>query len=185
AEPLSHDLFETWKRRFGQEIVEGLGSTEALHIYLSNLPGQKKMGSAGRRVPGYETRLVSPDGEPVRRGEAGVLEVRGDSSAPGYWRRPDKTNETMRDGGWLFTGDRMVEDEDGFFTYVGRADDLIKVSGQWIHPLEIERCLAEHPAVRECAVLGLEMADRRMTTKAFVVLRDGGAADERTTKTLQ
>ena len=185
AEPLSLELFESWRRRFGHEIVEGLGSTELLHVFLSNSPDAKKVGSAGRRVHGYETRLTSPDGQPVGRGEEGVLEVRGHSSAPCYWRRPEKTRETMRGGGWIWTGDRMVEDADGFFTFIGRADDLIKVSGQWVHPLEIERCLAEHPAVRECAVLGLEMSDRRMTTKAFVVLKDGVAAESATVSALQ
>jgi benzoate-CoA ligase family protein len=185
AEPLSHDLFESWRRRFGHEMVEGLGSTEVLHIYLSNAPERKKIGTVGRRVPGYEARLTSPEGEPVVRGEAGVLEVRGHSSAPGYWRRPDNTRETMRAEGWIRTGDRMVEDAEGFFTYVGRADDLIKVSGQWIHPLEIERCLAEHESVRECAVLGLGRTDRRMTTKAFVVLREGTSPGDETTKVLQ
>ena len=185
AEVLSQDIFNDWKRRFGHEILEGLGSTEVLHIYLSNTPGQKKLGTAGKRVPGYEVRLTTPEGEPVARGEEGVMWVRGHSNAPCYWNRPDKTEQTMRDGGWIWTGDRLVEDSDGFFTFVGRVDDLIKVSGQWIYPLEIELCLSEHPAVRECAVLGMELPDRRMTTKAFVILRDGHAASESLTRELQ
>jgi acetyl-CoA synthetase len=185
AEVLSQDIFNDWRRRFGHEILEGLGSTEVLHIYLSNTPDQKKVGTAGKRVPGYEIRLTTPDGEPVVRGEEGVMWVRGHSNAPCYWNRPDKTEQTMRDGGWIWTGDRLIEDGDGFFTFVGRVDDLIKVSGQWIYPLEIELCLSEHPAVRECAVLGIELPDRRMTTKAFVILRDGHAASESLTRELQ
>lgn len=185
AEVLSQDIFNEWKRRFGHEIVEGLGSTEVLHIYLSNTRAQKKTGTAGKRVPGYEIRLTTPEGEPVARGQEGVMWVRGHSNAPCYWNRPDKTAQTMREEGWIWTGDRLVEDADGFFTFVGRVDDLIKVSGQWIYPLEIELCLSEHPAVRECAVLGLELADRRMTTKAFVILRDGHAASEALTRELQ
>ena len=185
AEVLSQDIFNDWRRRFGHDILEGLGSTEALHIYLSNTPDQKKVGTAGRRVPGYEIRLSTPEGEPVARGEEGVMWVRGHSNAPCYWNWPDKTEQTMRDGGWIWTGDRLVEDIDGFFTFVGRVDDLIKVSGQWIYPLEIELCLAEHPAVRECAVLGMELPDRRMTTKAFVILRDGYVASGSLTRELQ
>lgn len=185
AEVLSQDIFNDWKRRFGHEILEGLGSTEVLHIYLSNTSDQRKIGTAGKRVPGYEIRLTKPEGEPVAPGEAGVMWVRGHSNAPCYWKRPDKTEQTMRDGGWIWTGDRLVEDADGFFTFVGRVDDLIKVSGQWIYPLEIELCLSEHPAVRECAVLGLELPDRRMTTKAFVILREEYTADGQLTRELQ
>jgi benzoate-CoA ligase family protein len=185
AEVLSQDLFNEWRLRFGHEILEGLGSTEVLHIYISNTVGLKKVGSAGRRVPGYEIRLTTPEGEAVARGEEGVMWVRGHSNAPCYWNRPDKTEQTMRNGGWIWTGDRLVEDSKGFFTFVGRVDDLIKVSGQWIYPLEIELCLSEHPAIRECAVLGMELPDRRMTTKAFVILRDGYAASEALTRELQ
>jgi len=185
AEVLSQDIFNEWRRRFGLEIVEGLGSTEVLHIYLSNTREQKKTGTAGKRVPGYEIRLTTPEGAPVAQGEEGVMWVRGHSNAPCYWNRPDKTAQTMREAGWIWTGDRLVEDADGFFTFVGRVDDLIKVSGQWIYPVEIELCLSDHPAVRECAVLGLELPDRRMTTKAFVILRDGHAASETLTRELQ
>jgi acetyl-CoA synthetase len=185
AEVLSQEIFNDWRRRFGLEIVEGLGSTEVLHIYLSNTREQKKTGTAGKRVPGYEIRLTTPEGAPVAQGEEGVMWVLGHSNAPCYWNRPDKTAQTMREEGWIWTGDRLVEDADGFFTFVGRVDDLIKVSGQWIYPVEIELCLTDHPAVRECAVLGLELPDRRMTTKAFVILRDGHAASELLTRELQ
>lgn len=184
AEVLSAELSASWKQRFGHEIVEGLGSTELTHIYLSNLPGNTRPGSAGKRVPGYETRLTDMDGNTVAQGEEGVMWVRGDSSAPCYWNRDDKTEETMRDD-WIWTGDRFEEDEDGFYFFRGRADDLIKVSGQWVYPLEIELCLSDHEKVKECAVMGIERADRRMMLKAFVVTAPGINADEDLTIELQ
>src|SRR5829696_102833 len=168
AEILSNDVATGWKNLAGLDIVEGLGSTEMLHIYLSNSADERRAGAAGRRVPGYEIKLATQEGREVADGEEGIMSVRGHSSAPLYWNRSDKTAETMR-GDWLYTGDRFVRDADGFYYFRGRADDLIKVSGQWVYPLEVELCLADHPAVRECCVLGLELPDRRMTLKAFVV----------------
>src|SRR6185436_13397379 len=170
AEVLSAELFDEWRRRYGHSIIEGLGSTEVLHIYLSNHVDRQKLGASGARVPGYEIRLTDLDGRDVPRGESGVMWVRGQSQAPCYWRRDDKTRETMREG-WIWTGDRFHEDADGFYTFEGRADDLVKVSGQWVYPLEIERCLGEHPAVRECAVLAVEDDHRLTTIAAFVVLK--------------
>jgi benzoate-CoA ligase family protein len=168
AEVLAREVFAGWKAATGLEIVEGLGSTEALHIYLSNTEEAKRPGSAGRRVPGYEAELRDPNGVIIAGGQEGILWVRGHSSAPCYWNQPDKTADTMRDG-WLYTGDRFVRDADGFHYFQGRADDLIKVSGQWVYPLEVELCLADHPDVHECAVMGVELADRRMTLQAWVV----------------
>ena len=168
AEVLSGEISSGWKRLSGLEIVEGLGSTEMLHIYLSNTETEKRLNASGRRVAGYEVKLVAPDGHPVDDDEEGIMWVRGHSSAPLYWNRDDKTAETMR-GDWIYTGDRFVRDHDGFYYFRGRADDLIKVSGQWVYPLEVELCLADHQAVREVCVLGLELPDRRMTLKAFVV----------------
>lgn len=184
AEVLSGELFQTWQRQYGLRIVEGLGSTEVLHIYLSNLPDWQKPGASGRRVPGYALRLTDPEGREVVPGESGVLWVRGDSQAPCYWNRPDKTAETMREG-WIYTSDRFRCDADGFYYFEGRVDDLVKVSGQWIHPLEVERCLAEHPWVRECAVLAVEEENRLMTLVAWVVLREGIAPDQEMTQALQ
>ncbi|MEM1046093.1 MAG: benzoate-CoA ligase family protein [Pseudomonadota bacterium] len=184
AETLSADIFNGWKALSGLGPVEGLGSTEVLHIYLSNTETEQKLGSAGKRVPGYEVSLRDADGNAVPVGEEGVLWVRGDSNAPCYWNRPDKTAETMR-GDWIYTGDRFVEDADGFFTFQGRADDLIKVSGQWVYPLEVERCLAEHPAVHECAVLAHELADKRLSLRAIVRLCDGIEANGAMTADLQ
>ena len=177
AEVLSGDVFTAWKTRFGHEIMEGLGSTEVLHIYLSNTLDQKKLGSAGKRVPGYELKLTDRDGQPVSPGEEGILWIRGDSDAPCYWNRPDKTAETMR-GDWIWTGDRFVVDQDGFYFFRGRADDLIKVSGQWVYPLEVELCLNEHPKVTECAVLGLTLVDGRTTLVAAVAPGPGITGDD-------
>ena len=185
AEVLSTDVFNGWKTLTGIEIVEGLGSTEALHIYLSNHPDAKKLGSAGLRVPGYEIALKDKDGRAVADNEEGILWVRGDSNTPLYWNRPDKTAETIREGGWIYTGDRFVRDGDGFHFFRGRADDLIKISGQWVYPLEVELCLADHPQVRECAVLAVELPDRRMTLKALVVMNNCEFDAAETTKTLQ
>ena len=185
AEVLSAEVFNAWKAISGLEIMEGLGSTEVLHIYLSNTPDTKKLGAAGKRVAGYEVVLRDSDGRGVADGEEGILWVRGDSNSPGNWNRPDKTPETMRDGGWIHTGDRFVRDADGFHFFRGRADDLVKVAGQWVYPLEVELCLADHPAVRECAVLAVTEDNMLTTLKAFVVLNDKGTAGEVTTRTLQ
>ncbi len=178
-------MFNAWKTLTGLEIVEGLGSTEVLHVYLSNTGEKKKPGAAGVRVPGYELALKDQDGKDVADGGEGILWVRGDSNTPLYWNRPDKTAEGIGDGGWIYTGDRFARDADGFYFFRGRADELVKVSGQWVHPTEVELCLADHPAVRECAVLALELPDRRMTLKAFVVLNDTARDAETATKILQ
>jgi acetyl-CoA synthetase len=185
AEILSAEVFNAWKTLTGLEIVEGLGSTEVLHVYLSNTVEKKKPGAAGLRVPGYELSLKDQDGKDVADSGEGILWVRGDSNTPLYWNRPDKTAEGIRDGGWVYTGDRFARDADGFYFFRGRADELVKISGQWVYPTEVELCLADHPAVRECAVLALELPDRRMTLKAFVVLNDTACDAEAATKTLQ
>ena len=185
AEVLSADVFNGWKKLTGLEIVEGLGSTEVLHIYLSNRPEQKRLGAAGLRVPGYEIMLRDKAGSEVADNEEGILWVRGDSNTPLYWNRPDKTAETIREAGWIYTGDRFVRDGDGFHFFRGRADDLIKISGQWVYPLEVELCLAEHPDVRECAVFAAELPDRRMTLKAVVVMNRHAFDEADATKMLQ
>ena len=185
AEVLSSDVFNGWKTLTGLEIVEGLGSTEVLHIYLSNAADNKKSGAAGLRVPGYELALRDKAGRDVGDDEEGILWVRGDSSTPLYWNRPDKSAETIREGGWIYTGDRFVRDHDGFHFFRGRADDLVKISGQWVYPLEVELCLAEHPDIRECAVFAAELPDRRMTLKAVVVMNTSGFDASDTTRRLQ
>jgi acetyl-CoA synthetase len=185
AEVLSTEVFNAWKTLTGLAIVEGLGSTEVLHVYLSNTVEKKKLGSAGLRVPGYEVALKDHYGQDVPDGSEGILWVRGDSNTPLYWNRPDKTAESIREGGWIYTGDRFSRDADGFYFFRGRADDLIKISGQWVYPTEVELCLADHPTVRECAALALELPDRRMTLKAFVVLNDKTRDAEAATQLLQ
>lgn len=171
AEILSEEVYNLWKSKVGHGPTEGLGSTEMLHIYLSNRLDDHRLGSAGARVPGYEIRLETPESKPAGPGEEGVMYVRGHSSAPCYWNRPDKTQESMR-GDWIYTGDRFFE-RDGHYYFQGRADDLIKVSGQWVWPLEVERCLNEHPEVHECAVLAQQLADKRMVLRAVVALAKG------------
>jgi acetyl-CoA synthetase len=183
AEILSEDVYSAWKARVGHGPTEGLGSTEMLHIYLSNRLDHHRLGSAGERVPGYEIRLETPDGRPAAAGEEGVMFVRGHSSAPCYWNRPDKTRETMR-GDWIYTGDRFVE-RDGYYYFQGRADDLVKISGQWVWPLEVERCLNEHADVHECAVLAEQLEDKRMALRAIVSLVPGRTGDEAQTAKLR
>jgi acetyl-CoA synthetase len=185
AEVLSTEVFNGWKALTGIEIVEGLGSTEVLHIYLCNRADRKKPGAAGLRVPGYEIALKDSDGRDVGDNEEGILWVRGDSNTPLYWNRPDKTAETIREEGWIYTGDRFVRDAEGFHFFRGRADDLIKISGQWVYPLEVELCLTEHPDIRECAVFAAELPDRRMTLKAVVVMNGGGFNEADAAKALQ
>jgi benzoate-CoA ligase family protein len=185
AEVLSAEVFNSWKKLSGLEIIEGLGSTEVLHIYLSNRPDKKKLGAAGLRVPGYEIALKDKDGREVGDNEEGILWVRGDSNTPLYWNRPEKSAETIREEGWIYTGDRFVRDSDGFYFFRGRADDLIKISGQWVYPLEVELCLAEHPDVRECAVFAAELPDRRMTLKAVVVMNSRAFDANEATRILQ
>ncbi|MEM1429643.1 MAG: benzoate-CoA ligase family protein [Pseudomonadota bacterium] len=183
AEILSADVYNAWKALVGHGPVEGLGSTEMLHIYLSNQLDDQRLGAAGAPVPGYEIRLETAEGEQTAPGEEGVMLVRGHSSAPCYWNRPDKTRDTMR-GDWIYTGDRFVE-RDGYYYFQGRADDLVKVSGQWVWPLEVERCLNEHPDVHECAVLAEELEDRRTVLRAVVRLVDGQARDAAQTDRLR
>lgn len=183
AEILSEDIYNAWKSLTGHGPIEGLGSTEMLHVYLSNRQDDHRIGAAGARVPGYEIRLETPDGAPAAPGEEGVMYVRGHSSAPTYWNRPDKTAETMR-GDWIYTGDRFVE-RDGYYYFQGRADELIKVSGQWVWPLEVERCLNEHPDVHECAVLAHQLEDERMALRAVIKLVDGVSMDEAQTTKLR
>lgn len=175
AEILSEDVFTRWKDLTGLPPIEGLGSTELLHVYLSNSAEEQRLGAAGKPVPGYEVELRDPDGNVVGDGADGVMFVRGHSSSPCYWNRPDKTAETMQ-GDWICTGDRFVREE-GYYYFQGRADDLVKVSGQWVWPLEVERCLNEHGMVHESAVLAHELADRRTTLSALVALRGGAEED--------
>lgn len=178
GEALPPALFERFKRRFGVEILDGLGSTELLHIFISNQAGSVRAGSSGRVVPGYEARLVDEHNQPVPRGAIGNLIVRGDSTCAMYWNKHEKTKATI-EGEWIRTGDKYRQDEDGYFWYAGRTDDMLKVGGMWVSPVEVENALVEHPRVLECGVCGRSDRDGLIKPVAFVVLRDGatGTAD--------
>jgi acetyl-CoA synthetase len=170
GELLSPEIFNSWKAATGLEIIDCLGSTEMLNVYLSNTPERKKVGAAGLRVPGYEIVLKDDAGNEVADGCEGVMWLRGHSSTPMFWNRAERTAETIREGGWMYMGDRFVRDHDGFYFFRGRKDDLIKVSGQWVNPVEVQRCLLDRPDIRECVVLPVELPDKRMALKAFVVM---------------
>ena len=153
GEALPPEIFSKWKELTGLEILDGIGSTEALHIFISNLPGDVKPGASGKVVPGYEAKIVDDLGNEVPAGEPGQLIIRGDSVTTGYWMRPDENAEKVLPDGWFKTGDMYVQ-EDGYFTYQGRGDDMLKVGGIWVSPVEIENVLLEHKAVSEAAVVG-------------------------------
>jgi benzoate-CoA ligase family protein len=175
GEALPEELYTRWRERFGVEIIDGIGTTEILHIFLSNRPGQARPGSSGVPVPGYEATIVDDEGRPVTRGDIGNLRVKGDSTMAHYWNKHDKTRETLF-GAWIQTGDKYWQDEDGYFWFAGRADDMLKVSGIWVSPVEVEATLIKHPAVLEAAVVGKEDGDSLIKPKAFVVLKEPGRA---------
>jgi benzoate-CoA ligase family protein len=173
AEPLPAHIFHRWKEHTGTVILDGIGSTECLHIFIGNRLDHHKPGTSGKPVPGYEVKVVDDRRQPVKKGESGALWIRSESAAKYYWNKPEKTAETMVDG-WLNTGDTYREDEDGFLVYEGRSDDMMKVGGIWCSPIEIESCLITHPAVLEAAVVGHPDADQLIKPKALVVLKQAG-----------
>ncbi|HMI86217.1 MAG TPA: benzoate-CoA ligase family protein [Polyangiaceae bacterium] len=172
GEALPADIGERWRARFGVDILDGLGSTEMLHIFLSNRFDDVRFGTSGKPVPGYEVRVVDDAGHDVRAGDLGELLVNGPSAAAGYWNQRQRTLATFH-GPWTRTGDKYFVDEDGYFHYAGRADDMLKVSGIWVSPFEVESCLIAHADVLEAAVVACEDGDRLVKPKAFVVLREG------------
>ena len=172
GEALPPALFHRFRDRFGVEILDGIGSTEILHIFISNQPGRVRPGSSGVPVPGYEARLVDENGRQVPRGELGDLIVKGDSTCALYWNQHEQTKDTIA-GHWIRTGDKYQQDEDGFFWFAGRSDDMLKVGGIWVSPAEVEHLLLEHPAVEACAVTGREDHDGLVKPVAHVVLRSG------------
>jgi benzoate-CoA ligase len=175
GESLPPAIFDAWADRFGVELVEVVGSTEALHDFIANRPGQARRGAAGRVIPGFEARLVDDAGAPVPVGDVGQLLVKGETTAPYYWNRLARTRQTML-GEWLRTGDMFRQDAEGWFYFEGRADDMLKVAGQWVSPAEVEAHLAEHPAVLEAGVVG-DLDARGLTApRACVVLKEGVAA---------
>jgi len=163
GEALPAEIFERWRQRFKREILDGIGSTEMLHMFLSSRPGQCKPGSCGFPVPGYEAKIVDDSGQVLADGEIGNLLVRGASAFTEYWRIPELTARTKRDG-WVVTGDKFVRDSAGYYQYCGRADDMLKVAGMWVSPMEVENALLGHPYVAEAAVVGA--VDKRGLTYA-------------------
>jgi len=176
-------MWRRWKETFGLTILDGIGSTEMLHIFISNRPDELKPGSSGKPVPGYDAKIFDEEGYPVEPGEAGYLSVRGDSAAAYYWRNHEKTKATMQ-GDWLFAGDWYRADEEGFYWYEGRSDDMIKVSGLWVSPIEVESTLIDHEAVIEAAAVGIPVDDLTRV-KAYVILRESYEGTESLVEELQ
>src|SRR6476646_4867923 len=170
GEALPEEIARSFKERYGVEISDGLGTTEMLHIYLTNAPGATKYGTTGRAVPGYEIKLIGEDGAPVKKGEMGEMYARGPTSAIMYWNNREKSRSTFQ-GEWTRSGDKYIEDEDGYYVCCGRADDMLKVSGMYVSPFEVEAARASHPDVLEAAGVGWHDEQKLIKPKAFVVLK--------------
>jgi acyl-coenzyme A synthetase/AMP-(fatty) acid ligase len=177
GEALPAEIFKAWKRQFAIEILDGIGSTEMLHMFISSRPGECKPGSCGFPVPGCEAKIVDDAGESVRDGEIGNLWVRGASAFAEYWQIPELTARTKR-GDWIVTGDKFFCDSDGYYHYCGRADDMLKVAGMWVSPVEVENALLGHPYVAEAAVVGATDAQGLTHSVAHVVLRGEARGSE-------
>ena len=176
AEPLPPETFRRWEETYGASILDGIGSTELLHIFCSNTVDEIRAGSSGKPVPGYDLRIVDEEGHDLPDDRTGNLLVRGGSAAPFYWHRRERSQQTML-GEWMLTGDRYRRDGDGFYWYEGRADDMMKISGEWVSPIEIENTLLEHASVDEVAVVGVRV-DGILRIKAVVVLREASSSAE-------
>lgn len=184
GESLPAEIFRRWRERFRLEIVDGIGSTEMLHIFISNRPGSCLPGTSGTEVPGYTAKILDEDGTPVREGNIGTLMVCGDSAAAGYWRQHEKSKATFQ-GYWVNTGDKYFRDDKGYYHYCGRSDDMLKVGGIWVSPVEVENTVLAHDAVVECAVVGATDTDGLTKPKAFVVVKPDVAADDGTAREIQ
>lgn len=184
GEALPIELYTRWMETFGIEIYDGIGSAEMFHIYITNRPNDVKPGSLGRIVEGYEARIVDAAGAEVQTGEMGTLQIKGESAALCYWQAREKSKETFA-GDVCMTGDQFHIDEEGYYWYHGRTDDMLKVSGVYVAPAEIENCLLQHEAVLECAVIGHDAGDYLVKPKAFIVLREGFMADEAMEQTIK
>lgn len=184
GEALPAAIYHRFKERFGVEILDAIGSTEALHMFIANRPGAVRPGSSGQILPGYEARIVDENDQPVPDGEIGNLLIKGDAVCSGYWNQHERTKDTFH-GHWLRTGDKYYRDADGYYWYVGRSDDMLKVKGMWVSPIEVEGALLEHPMVQEAAVVGYN--DRNQLTKpaAYVVLKNGQNGGQEMAKELQ
>jgi benzoate-CoA ligase len=172
GEALPKTLYDKWLARWGVEILDGIGSTEILHIFISNRAKEVRAGSSGKLVPGYEARIADENDQALPQGEVGNLLIRGDSICAYYWNKHEKTKQTIV-GDWIRTGDKYMIDPDGYFWYQGRSDDMLKVGGIWVSPVEVEAALISHPAVLESGVIGLMDKDELIKPKAFVVLKQG------------
>jgi benzoate-CoA ligase len=178
GEALPRDIGERWTRHFGCEIIDGIGSTEMLHVFLSNRPGDVRYGTTGKPVPGYEIELRDENHTVVTHpNQIGDLYVKGPSSALMYWNNREKSRDTFQ-GEWTKSGDKYTRDADGYYTYAGRNDDMLKVSGIYVSPFEVEATVMQHPAVLECAVVGKQDTDGLIKTKAFIVLKAGQSLTE-------
>jgi benzoate-CoA ligase len=184
GEALPPQIAKSFKDKTGVDILDGIGSTEMLHIFLSNRAGDLRHGTTGKPVPGYELRLVDEKGNPVKQGELGELEIHGPTAAAYYWNNREKTRSTFV-GGWTKSGDKYSVDADGFYAYGGRSDDMLKVSGIWVSPAEVEAALVSHDAVLEAAVVGHEDEQKLVKPMAYVVLKPGRAPEENLKATLQ
>jgi len=184
GEALPAALYERFRERFGMEILDGIGSTEILHIFISNRPGGVRPGSSGQIVPGYEAKLLDEKGAEVPRGEIGNLLVKGDSTCAFYWNQHERTKDTI-EGHWIRTGDKYRQDEDGYYWYAGRSDDMLKVGGIWVSPVEIENTLIEHACVQEAGVIGRRDQDGLEKPMAFIVLAQGVQPSEELARQLE
>jgi 4-hydroxybenzoate-CoA ligase len=178
GEALPPHIGQKWKEIVGLDILDGIGSTEMLHIFLSNSPDDLRYGTSGKPVPGYDAKIIGEDGKELGNNEVGELIIRGGSASDGYWNQRDKTRRTFA-GEWTYTGDKYIRDDDGFYQCCGRTDDMFKVSGIWVSPFEVEAALVSHEAVLEAAVIGHEDSDGLIKPKAYVVLKQGVASDEK------
>jgi benzoate-CoA ligase len=184
GEPLPAELYRRWKARFGVEILDGIGTTEVLHIFISNRLGKARPGSSGTIVPGYEAIIVDEHDAPVQIGETGSLMVKGESTCAYYWNQHEKTKQAIH-GEWILTGDKFYQDADGYYWYCGRSDDMMKVGGIWVSPIEVEDTLIQHPSVLEAAVVGREDRDGLVKPMAFIVLKQGAAPEPNLEKELK
>jgi len=182
GEALPADILRRWKEKTGLTILDGFGSTEILHICIANRPSDVKPGTSGRPVPGYAARIVGEDGKEVAPGDAGDMQIRSGSNAVRYWNKPEKTKQTMLPGGWMSTGDTYRQDEQGYFVYEGRSDDMMKVGGIWTSPIEIEAKLIEHPRVLEAAIVARADDAGLIKPEAWIILNDPGDAGDAATR---
>jgi benzoate-CoA ligase family protein len=177
GEALPAELYQRWTRRTGVEVLDGIGSAEMFHIFITNRVGDVKLGSLGKIVQGYKAKVCDDEGREVQRGDVGTLWIHGDSMALEYWQNHEKSKSTFR-GDWCVSADKFQQDDDGYFFFCGRGDDMLKVGGKWLSPVEVENALLQHPAVREAAVVGFKDKDGLDKPRAFVAVKDGHQADD-------